>query len=73
MTRLRTSELGAHVGERVRVAGWLHALRRLGGVSFLIAARRLGHRPGGGRTRPTGATRRGGAGVESVIAVEGAW
>ena len=28
MERIRTVEIGAHVGERVRMAGHLHALRR---------------------------------------------
>ena len=36
MERIYTSEVGSHVGERVRLAGWLHALRRLGGINFLI-------------------------------------
>jgi nondiscriminating aspartyl-tRNA synthetase len=29
-------EIGAHVGERVRMAGRLHTLRRLGGINFLL-------------------------------------
>ncbi len=36
MKRLRTVEVSAHVGERVRVQGWLHSHRQLGGVSFLV-------------------------------------
>ena len=36
MERIWTSEIGAHAGERVRLAGWLHRLRRLSRVSFLI-------------------------------------
>ena len=36
MQRIYTTEVAAHVGERVQVAGWLHALRRLGGISFLV-------------------------------------
>ena len=36
MERIYTSEVNAHVGQRVRLAGWLHALRRLGGINFLI-------------------------------------
>ena len=36
MERIWTSEIGSHVGERVRLAGWLHRLRRLSQVSFLI-------------------------------------
>src|SRR5438067_777122 len=34
--RIWTTDLGRHAGERVRLAGWLHRLRRLSGVSFLI-------------------------------------
>lgn len=36
MERIRTTEVAAHVGERVRISGWLNTLRRLGGVTFLI-------------------------------------
>ena len=36
MERIYTTEVKARVGERVRLAGWLHTLRRLGGVNFLI-------------------------------------
>lgn len=36
MERIYTSEVAAHVGERVRLAGWLHILRRLGGINFLV-------------------------------------
>lgn len=36
VSRIYTSELGAHVGERVQIAGWKHRLRRLSGISFLI-------------------------------------
>jgi nondiscriminating aspartyl-tRNA synthetase len=36
LERVRTIEIGSHVGERVRVQGWLHALRRLGGVNFIV-------------------------------------
>jgi nondiscriminating aspartyl-tRNA synthetase len=34
--RILTVQLGQHVGERVRLSGWLHRLRRLSSVSFLI-------------------------------------
>jgi nondiscriminating aspartyl-tRNA synthetase len=34
--RIWTSELKEHVGERVLLAGWLHRLRRLSSVNFLI-------------------------------------
>lgn len=36
MATLRTTELARHPGERVRLTGWLHALRRLGGINFII-------------------------------------
>lgn len=36
MERIRTSEVSEHVGERVRLQGWLHTIRRMGGVSFII-------------------------------------
>ena len=36
MERIYTTEVSAHVGERVRLAGWLHALRRMGGINFLV-------------------------------------
>jgi nondiscriminating aspartyl-tRNA synthetase len=36
VNRVWFSQIGEHIGERVRVAGWLHRLRRFGGISFLI-------------------------------------
>ena len=36
MERTWTSELPQHAGERVLLKGWLHRLRRLSGVSFLV-------------------------------------
>src|SRR5512141_2414591 len=35
MDRIYGSELSRHVGERVRLAGWLHNLRALGKLNFL--------------------------------------
>ena len=35
MERIFGSEIGRHVGERVRLAGWLHNLRALGKLNFL--------------------------------------
>ncbi len=70
MKRTLTKEVGAHVGERVLVQGWLHSLRQLGGVSFLVV------RDGWSllqcvteREEEIEALR--GVGVESVIMVEG--
>lgn len=34
--RIRSTEISAHVGKRVALQGWLHAVRRLGGVTFVI-------------------------------------
>jgi nondiscriminating aspartyl-tRNA synthetase len=36
MERIYTSEVNSHIGQRVHLAGWLHTLRRLGGINFLI-------------------------------------
>jgi nondiscriminating aspartyl-tRNA synthetase len=36
MERIWTTELAGHVGERVRLSGWLHRLRQLSHVSFLV-------------------------------------
>jgi len=36
MERTYTAEMGAHVGETVRLSGWLHNLRRMGGINFLV-------------------------------------
>lgn len=40
--RTLTSELGKHVGQRVRLMGWLHRLRAMGGVNFLLLRDRSG-------------------------------
>ena len=42
MNRILASELNDRVGERVKVMGWLHNLRRLGKVNFLILRDRTG-------------------------------
>ncbi|HTK07696.1 MAG TPA: aspartate--tRNA(Asn) ligase [Ktedonobacteraceae bacterium] len=72
MERLRTTEVIAHVGERVRIEGWLHSLRRLGGVTFLVV------RDGWGLlqavTEQEAELRpivEGEVGIESIIALEG--
>ena len=36
MERIWTTQVAAHVGEEVRLAGWLHQFRRRSNVSFLI-------------------------------------
>ena len=34
--RVRTTEIPAHLGQRVRVQGWMQTLRLLGGINFVI-------------------------------------
>ena len=70
MKRLLTKQVQAHVSERVIVQGWLHSLRQLGGVNFLVV------RDGWSllqcvteREEEIPALRE--VGVESVITVEG--
>jgi nondiscriminating aspartyl-tRNA synthetase len=70
--RVRTPAVGMHVGKRIRVAGWLHSLRRMGGVTFLVV------RDGWGTIQAVteseaelGALATGEIGVESVIVIEG--
>lgn len=70
MERIRTTALAAHVGETVRLEGWLHRLRQLSELSFLIL------RDGYGLAQiviEDAALRAQVAGLcaESVIAVEG--
>lgn len=70
MERMLTTEVKAHMGERVRVAGWLHSLRQLGGVNFLVV------RDGRGMIQAVTENEAelaqlGEVGVESVIAIEG--
>jgi nondiscriminating aspartyl-tRNA synthetase len=72
MQRIRTTEVSSHQGERVTVAGWLHSLRRLGALNFLII------RDGWGTIQavaeseaelaPLHAEQ---AGVETVLSIEG--
>lgn len=72
MERTLTTEVKAHVGERVRVIGWLHSLRQLGGVNFLVI------RDGWGLVQAVAEQEaeiaplsEGKLSVESVIAIEG--
>ncbi|MBE2197130.1 MAG: aspartate--tRNA(Asn) ligase [Anaerolinea sp.] len=36
MNTIRTTDLSQYIGARVRLHGWLHNLRQMGGVSFLV-------------------------------------
>ncbi len=42
MKRTLAAKLGAHVGERIMVQGWLHNLRKMGDVNFLLVRDRTG-------------------------------
>ncbi|GCE04914.1 aspartate--tRNA(Asn) ligase [Dictyobacter aurantiacus] len=72
MERIRTVEVAGRVGKRVCVAGWLHSLRRMGGINFLII------RDGWGLLQAVAETEEEitallpeSVGVESIITVEG--
>jgi nondiscriminating aspartyl-tRNA synthetase len=72
MERVRSTGVPARVGARVKVCGWLHAQRRLGGVTFLVV------RDGWGLTQAVVANEArleplasAGALLESVVEVEG--
>ena len=72
MKSIRSVEISAHVGQSVRLTGWLHALRRLGGVNFIVL------RDGWGITQAVTEDETdlapllsAGLGAESVIALEG--
>ena len=72
MQRIHTNGVGSHIGERVRVAGWLHSLRQMGGINFLVI------RDGWGTVQAVAESeselaplRSSEAGLESVLAVEG--
>ena len=41
-SRIYASQLTAHIGERVTLSGWMHRLRKLSSVSFLILRDRTG-------------------------------
>jgi nondiscriminating aspartyl-tRNA synthetase len=36
MKEIRTTEAHAHIGRPVRLRGWLHNLRKMGGINFLV-------------------------------------
>ena len=42
MQRTLAAHIGEHVGTQVRVQGWLHALRKMGEVNFLVVRDRSG-------------------------------
>jgi aspartyl-tRNA synthetase len=77
-TSLRTHQAGAlratHAGERVRLAGWVHRARDLGGILFLDLRDRAGIVQVSFDPRFTPADQQAiaaGVGIESVVVVEG--
>jgi nondiscriminating aspartyl-tRNA synthetase len=72
MERIRTIEVVAHAGERVHVAGWLHSLRQMGGITFLVLRDGWGQIQAVAESMPEIAPlKECNYGVESVIAIEG--
>ncbi|MCQ3929348.1 MAG: aspartate--tRNA(Asn) ligase [Chloroflexi bacterium] len=69
MQRILAAEIGAHVGERVRLQGWLHILRALGEVNFLVLRDRSGMAQS--VLTPAELAPLEGLAVESVIEIEG--
>ena len=73
MERIPTTQVQQHIGQRVRVQGWLHALRRLGGVTFVVV------RDGWGTVQAVSEdeaelaalSETAGLGAETVLALEG--
>src|SRR5258708_14170431 len=75
MERIQTVEVGSHVGERVRVAGWLHSLRLMGGLCFLVIRDGWGNNAAVGESEAEleelSALQDSGMEVESIVTVEG--
>jgi len=69
LQRALTSQLPGCVGQRVRLEGWVHAIRKFGGVNFLV----LRDRTGVAQVilEPEQITKLEGLQVETVVSVEG--
>ena len=70
MERTRTVECPSRVSQRVRVTGWLHTIRRLGGLAFFVLRDGWGTIQGVTENE-TERRKLAALGVESVVAVEG--
>jgi nondiscriminating aspartyl-tRNA synthetase len=68
--RTLSSEVGQRVGERVTVAGWLHTVRGLGGLTFAVVRDRAGLVQAVTENRADADLLRG-LGAESVLTVSG--
>ena len=42
MSRVLSSEIGGHIGKKIKIAGWLHKKRKLGGLNFINVRDRRG-------------------------------
>src|SRR5437763_13780725 len=72
MERIRTVEVGTHIGERVCVAGCLQSVCRLGGISCRVIRDGWGIIQAVAETETElGPLQDGSIGVESIVAVEG--
>src|SRR5947209_5234963 len=67
--RVLASDLAQHTGERVRVEGWIHAIRKFGAVNFLVLRDRSGMAQA--VLEPEDVAPLDGLQVESVVAVLG--
>lgn len=67
--RVLAADLPSHVGEVVRVEGWIHAIRKFGAVNFLVIRDRSGTAQA--ILEPGQVGRLEGLQVETVVAVEG--
>src|SRR5258708_23729736 len=69
LQRILASEISQHVGERVRLMGWLHRLRTMGEINFLVVRDRSGTAQA--LLSPVALAPLEGLQSETVIAVEG--
>lgn len=74
--RVLTKNLGLHIESLVTVFGWVHRIRELGGISFLLLRDRTGiaqlvWEPGRGAGEAGGTTVGGGVTAESVVRADG--
>jgi nondiscriminating aspartyl-tRNA synthetase len=67
--RILTNEIQHHKGERVRVEGWIHAIRKFGAVNFLVLRDRSGMAQAVLESEDVAPLE--GLQVETVVAIEG--
>ena len=69
--RVRTEGVRQHVGERVTICGWVHAIRRLGKVAFVVVRDGFGTIQVVASNRELAPLERTRAGPESVVRIRG--